>query len=793
MKNTIRPTKNSLIEGKDILSLWRLFIKNIIIILLLPALSYVMGYIYTFRLTDIYGADAQLLLKSNETYDYQDPIYKGLGAYSTYTDIQNQIRILNSRSLIGEVIDKLEIKVSQFVVGRLRRQEVFNTLPFKCTVDVIDQRFYEIPISIAIKNAETYEIKYEFDNKVVEHTGFFGTELSTSQFNIRLEKLYGFDEEGLAVISKSNYEIIVHTRDYLISKYQSNITVENIDFTSILKVSVTDELMNRGVIFLDSLCHTYVDYTRRIQLEVNQNTLDNIQRQIDTVRQFIEEKEASILNYKENNSILDIDREGNQYFDEYFVLNQNIGELEEQKSSVLSLEKYLSSELDEHMLPPYFYVERSDIYLAELIASLRTKQSKLETMRTQVSEDNLGFKNVRVEIQALKSDIKSYLNNLKIALNVKIDELNESASRYKSKITDLPKSAQDILNIQRELDVNNKMYLFLLEKKTNTLITRAGIIPQVRVIEEPRSIGVVRPNKSKIRITSLLVGLLAALVIAVIRSMFFERIENVKELSDATTLSVIGGVPFVKQHQSYQVAVNLSPKSQVTESFRTIRTNLSFLGSESVHCKSILISSFFPGEGKTFTSTNLAALLAGGEKKVLIIDFDLHKPKIHKMFDLDNQIGVSSFLIGRADLNSIVKSSNRDFLDIITAGPIAPNPSELIQKKKVDEIFDWAKANYDYVIIDTPPFGLLNDALELSKFTNVFVVVANTRILRKRGVTTIEDILSKMAIGEKGIILNGVKQRRLNYYYAKYVYKYNYSYGYGYGYGGSYQEKEEFD
>ena len=399
MKSTIGTTKNSLIEAKDIVFLWRLVYKNAALLIIIPVITFLVGYIYAYRLNDVYGSEAQLLLKSNETYDYQDPIYKGLGAYSTYTDIQNQIRILKSRSLIGEVIDKLEINVSQYVVGRLRRQEVFYTLPFKCNVDIIDGRFYEVPMSVEIKSEDRYTVKYEFDNKVHEFQGVFGEELRTDQFRMTLDKLYGFDKGGLEVISKSNYELIVHTRDYLISKYQSNITIENIDFTSILTVSVTDELMNRGVIFLDSLCQTYVDYTRRIQLEVNQNTLDNIQRQIDTVQQFIEETEAHILNYKDDHSILDIDKEGNQYFSEYFELNRWLRGFVEQKTSITLLEKYLNSEIDQRTPPPYFYIEESDQYLSTLISDLRAKQSNLETMRTQVSEENQGFKYLRNEIQ----------------------------------------------------------------------------------------------------------------------------------------------------------------------------------------------------------------------------------------------------------------------------------------------------------------------------------------------------------------------------------------------------------
>lgn len=784
--NSSERGRNSLLDMKDLQFVWRLIYKNLAVLFIIPLLSFAVGYIYTYRLIDIHGAEAQLLLKSNETYDYQDPIYKGLGAYSTYTDIQNQIRILKSRNLIGEVVDKLDIEISQFVVGRLRKQEVYYTLPFKCSLEIHDPRTYEIPIGIEIINDKSYRIEYEIGGTLKSQNGNFETVLKTGDFDILLTKLYNYDEEGLNVITKSNYEIIVHTRDHLISKYQKNLTVENIDFTSILNVKVTDELAKRGIAFLDSLCDTYVDYTKRVQLEINQNTLDNIQRQIDTVKQFIEEKEIEILKYRESNAILDIDKEGSQYFNEYFEYTEILRELEEQKSSVHLLEKYLEMDSDSRTLPPYFYIERADIYLSSLISDLRIKQSRLEMMQTQVYEENQGYKNIQKEIITIKGDIKNYLSNLKVAIQNKIDKLNMNISSQKERISDLPKSAQDILNIQRELDVNNKMYLFLLEKKTNTLITRAGIIPQVRVIEEPRSLGVVRPDKSRIKITALLIGFLIAMMISLIRILFFEKIENVAELAKVTSLNIIGGIPHVPNQMPFQTITNINPKSQVTESFRTIRTNLTFLGENKKQSKVILISSFFPGEGKTFTSSNLASMLAAADKKVLIIDFDLHKPKIHKMFGAENTIGVTSYIIGRNAIREIITPTKFEFLHIITAGPLAPNPSELILKDEVGEIIKYANDNYDYVILDTPPFGLLNDSIILGKNSDIFLVVANSKILKNKGLKIIEEIMDKVQQPEKGIILNGVKQRKFNYYYSKYIYKYNYGYSYGYGYGNGY-------
>ena len=789
---TAKGHSNKLIEIKDIVFVWRLILKNLGLLILIPLLSYVIGYLYAYRLNNIYGAKVQLLLKNNETYDYQDPIYQGLGAYGVYMDLQNQMRILTSRDLIGEVIDKIKINTSYFVLGRITKHEVFETLPFKSTVTVLNDQLYEIPIKIEILNENEYTLWYELNDQTIQYRYFFDQELTTSDFIINLSKRYTFDAATVEIIKSSDYEIIFHSKNYLIQKFQSSLTIENIEHTSILEAYITDDLEQRAKVFLDTLTKSYVDYSKRIQLEVNQNTLENIEKQIDTVATFIEEKENALLLYKDQNEILHITKEEDEFFNEYIYFTKLRRELGQKQSSIVALNEYLNSSENERVLPPYFFIEQSDSYLKEVIGKIRAKQISLELKKTQESEDNLNVINLKKEIAMLKNDVKIYLVNLTGALVEEIELADNYVKEYRSDIKSLPKSAQDILNIQRELDVNNKMYLFLLEKKTNTLIARAGIIPQVRVIETTQTLGIVEPDKTKIRRLFILGGVLLAFFIAIVRKLFFERIENVSALAEVTSLNIVGGIPMVKNIE-HEMLIENQPKSAVTESFRTLRTNLSFMGNTNGKAKRVLVSSFFPGEGKTFCSTNLAAIVAKGDKKVLIIDFDLHRPKVHKTFKIENIKGVSNYIIGKSTFEEIIHKNIYENLDVITAGPITANPSELVMRDQVAQLFETAEKKYDFIIIDTPPFGLLNDTMELLKISDIFLVVLNTKYTRKSGIQHIEEILSKFDVVSKGIVLNNIRESKIQYYYSKYSYKYTYgySYGYGYGYEGSYTSEDD--
>lgn len=799
MNRELGHKSNKLFETSDLLFLWRLVVKNIYLLILIPILAYAAGYIYSYRMTSYYGAEGELLLKSNETYDYQDPIYKGLGAYGVYMDVQNQIRILKSYDLIGEVIDQVHFETSYYIVGRLKKQEVFGTLPFRAEVTILNQHLYENPISIKILDFNKYSISYDAGAGRQRFERQFDQSVSNHDLILSLNKNYNFHESNMKSITEPDYELVFHSRDNLVRKYRSRLEVENLEHTSILRVSITDELQPRAKVFLDSLTKSYINYSQRIQLEVNLRTLENIEKQIDTVQAFIHQKEGELLHYKDEYSILNIDREEENFFTEYLASSKEKRAIERKLASVHSLREYLKGSNDGRLLPPFYFIEKNDLYLSNTIDLIREKQISLEIDKTYVTNDNPKILNIETEIASLQNDVLDYLDNLESALLGEIRVFEKYINRYESDIRRLPKSAQGVLNLERELEVNNRMYLFLLEKKTNTLIARAGIVPQVRLIEQIQGLGVIYPNKTKTLRLFMLGGVILAFLLALMRNLIFNRLKNVQELAEVTNLTIAGGVPLSK-NPNYDLVVESGPKSNITESFRTIRTNLSFMPKSEKRARKILISSFHPSEGKTFCSSNLATLIAKGGKKVLFVDFDLHRPKIHKVFSLDNKTGVSMFLIGKTQIEDVIRKDFLPNLDVITAGPVAPNPSELILSDKVSELFAWAEKTYDFVIIDTPPFGILNDSFELLKKVDNLLVVARAGKINRRGVKHIEALLERSDQVSKAIIMNGIRQSKFQYYYSKYVYSYSYgyrySYGYGYSYGdgyGAYTENEKDD
>jgi capsular exopolysaccharide synthesis family protein len=326
-----------------------------------------------------------------------------------------------------------------------------------------------------------------------------------------------------------------------------------------------------------------------------------------------------------------------------------------------------------------------------------------------------------------------------------------------------------------------------LEQRATNLIARAAITSNANIIEQARSMGITGPDKPKTIRNYTLFGLALAVAIAVLRLLLFERIESVNELREATKIPVSGGIPRYEDiaESEYVLVSSKSPRHPTTEAFRGLRTNLQYLLNKDGQ-NTILVSSMHPGEGKTFTATNMAALLAQAGKRTLLIDFDLHKPRVHKALGLERGIGLSGYLIGKTAWQEAVQRTEVADLDVLTSGPIPPNASELAISDRVDAMVAEARKVYDFVVIDTPPILLITDALVLMKHVDRALLVTNIKRANVRGMRQLEDLLEQNSIDHVSMVLNGIVPTRWRYYASKYAYRYLYSYGYGYGGYGSY-------
>lgn len=740
-------------------------------------LSLFLGILYNHKKNISYTSKIEILLKSNEVYDYQENLQNNLGFYNLFGDIENQKRIILSYDLMKKVIKKVDLSCSYFIVGRVKTKEFYKGLPYNVKVNVLNSNLYEKDIDFKILDNERYQLIFSLDNEKVEVVHYFDSVQTTNNYSIITSLNHSPDFEGLINFSNINYKVVFHEESYWINKILSNIEIQNVDYTTLLSISLKDDVPERANQILNILAREYINYTLENQFRINENTMSYINRQLVEVVNIIDSLQLDLEKIRDKKEILDVDKESDKYFQLLMTHKSNERKLKLKVKTLENLAEHLINLKSDNILPPSIYVTSDDGYLKKSINKFYETQLKKIEMTHEFKSGHQELLKIQNKLINQRSDLLDYINNLINAVNIEIETEIKEISFYKSLVRKIPISERDLASFQRKIQVNEKLYEFLLEKRASTFISKSGIIPQTKVIEKARNIGSNKNEESKTLMLFLILGLIISTFISIIYKLFFEKITQVKELNDITNMPLIGGLPFVKNLDEI-LNINIKAKNNFVESLRTIRTATNFLLSKQDDTlKSFLITSIHPGEGKTFTTINLARIFASSGRKVLVLDFDMHKPKVHKTLKISNELGNSTILSGKSDINNSLNKIEENFY-VIPSGPIPPNPSELVLSDNMKKLFHYAQKEFDYVFIDTPPIGLISDALNLSIFVDHSIFVLNTKKASKKGLNYLNEMIGKSNIESYGLILNGIKKRKFSYYYGKY----GYGYGYGYGY-----------
>lgn len=778
--------RNSIIDAKDVRAFMRIVAKNWYFVAVALGVSAVLAYLYSYKLPDVYGARTQILLRDREVYDYQTQVYKSIGYVASYSNIVNQKRVLTSFDLVNETLDKLDFDVSYFIVGRFKTTQHYGNMPFKVNMQVLTKKLYDRPIDLRILNIDQYELSYDKGGEVARKTFRFNVDESDEDFVIRVERSPYMTAKNIEQLAQSDYQFIRHERNRQVNERIRSINVENQDYTTILEVTTEDEVPERAKLFLDSLSAGYIRYTLKSEYDINDNTVNYIDRQLAEVTVVLDEQEREMLDFREIEDVIDMEREEGLFFSQMVSFDNKRRQLELEVQSLDALEHYVVNSTDERLLPPASFIVDDDL-LREMMARLVRNQMERNTMLFSGTTQNMAVLELDSAMQRDRASLLSYINNARDARRSRIKDVQAQVSDYEGMLRRLPKKQRDLVNIKRRLTVNEKLYTFLLEKRASTIIARAGIVPQTKVIESARGLGVIRPDKTKIFYTFMLGGVVVAMLVVFVRVMFYDRIENADQLKELTPLPIYGEIIASEKAEQNYVVVDSDPKAAITESFRTVRTNLEYVPGKADSGKVVMLTSYRPNEGKTFCSVNLSAILAKAGKRVLLLELDLHKPKVATGLGMSSTSGLSNVLIGKLPWRDAVMPTQFENFYVMLSGPTPPNASELVLSKRLEELLLEARGEYDYVLIDTPPVGLITDALLMMRYADCTMFVVNTQFASKDHVNNALDVLQGNPGQNVGFILNGVRMKKSKYYYnTNYGYGYRYAYGYGSGYGYGY-------
>ena len=793
-----KTTQQPFLSLEDLTPYIKLVGKNWWMLVGFAVIGYGLGRLVTHRQVDIHKATAELLL-TNE----QDPGVAGMmgratsvaTAYRMYNDdVQNQLRVLRSYDLIGRVIDKIDDPIDYALVGRIKESPVEGFAPFvlECEPENWANNMAGVPLDLYVVDAQHYRLAKQGQSKDDVDEGplhRFGQPVKQDGIDLTVSLKWGVESKTgwLEDAQKSQYRFTVFTRDQRISQYRSRLQAANIERTSVLSLTCQDVLPSRAKRFLDTLSATFIDYTGEARLATNLQTEAFINGQLAEIEALTDTLERQVDYYRAQNQVLDLTREQAEYFTTLVDLERRQRELDMESGSLEDLEVYLMNPTDQ--LPPVSFLALEDPVMTQQLAELYELQAKRSAMLLDVQPGSYQIRRLDSTAKHVRGGVVEYLADRVGNVERQRVEIAGNIRDMESRLSDLPKTQRDILAMERKLGVNEKLALYLLERKAATVIARASITPEARLIERARYTGLVGPDKSRTMMIYTIGALALALLLAVVRTIFFDRIDSMSELRELVEFPVIGGIPFFRDLAQDPIAVRADSRSSVTEAFRALRTNLQYLLAKE-GANVILVSSLHPQEGKSFVSANLASILAKAGKRVALVDFDMHKPKVHAYMSLENARGASSLLIGKAGVQDVIQKGPYDTLDVIPAGPIPPNASDLILSDRMREVIAELKQGYDYVILDTPPILLISDALVLMEHVDTALLITNVTHSSRRGVQHLEGLLAQNGLKHASFVLNGVKTKRWLYYYNRYAAKYGYvtygaEYGYGYGYGGA--------
>jgi capsular exopolysaccharide synthesis family protein len=377
-----------------------------------------------------------------------------------------------------------------------------------------------------------------------------------------------------------------------------------------------------------------------------------------------------------------------------------------------------------------------------------------------------AVKDVDALIATVKSTINGTVINIRKTLAAQINSLRSNIGQINQKVSSTAYVNRGLQNVKRSVDLNERMFLFLMETRAQTMIARSAIVADKFILESARTLGLVHPLPSKVLITGIGIGIAFAFLVIFFKNLYLNYIITKDDLKDITHLPIVGIVAKAKEAEKDYNMVDKYPQSPASEAFRVIRTNLSYYKS-----RVVIFTSSVAGEGKTFCAINTATILAKSKKKVLIIDCDLHKPKQANAFNLNNDIGITSYLAGKNDMKSIIKETGIENLSIILSGPRTPNASELLLDPSMNKLMDELMAIYDYIIIDSAPVGLISDSLELMKYADLTLFVLKANYSKRDFVEVAHQITERNPGKSVGFILNSVSAKNISAGYGGGYYK----------------------
>ena len=746
--------------------------------------------------TPVYNISATVLIKDEKKgggANMSSELEKmGLNGFvSSSSNIENEIEVLKSRTLAREVVSSLGLFVTYMDEDKFPNKELYRTSPVlvSLTPQEADRLPQTMEIDMLLQPAGAMDVqvkvgKKEYRKHLEKLPAVFPTDEGTVAFFANNDTLSSLRPES---VTTERHITAYINRPFAVAKgYAGSLSITPTSkATSVVTVSLKNSNTQRGKDYIDKLLEMYNINANNDKNEVAQRTAEFIDERIDIISKELGSTERDLENFKRSAGITDLTSEaqialtGNAEYEKKRVENQT------QINLVMDLKKYLQGSGYE-VLPAN--VGLQDAGVAGAIDRYNEMVAERKRLLRTSTESNPAIVNLTTSIRAMRSNIQTTLDATLKGLEITKADLIREASRYSRRISDAPTQERQFVSIARQQEIKSGLYLMLLQKREENAIVLAAIANNAKIIDEAQADRTpISPKRMMIYLAALVFGIGIPVGVIYLIGLTKFKIEGRADVEKLTSLPVVGDIPLADE-KTGAIAVFENQNNLMSETFRNVRTNLQFMLENGKNV--ILVTSTVSGEGKSFISANLAISLSLLGKKVVIVGLDIRKPGLNKVFNLPKkEYGITQFLTNSTvNLMDLVHHSDiNKNLYILPGGTVPPNPTELLARDGLEKAVEILRKNFDYVILDTAPVGMVTDTLLIGRVADLSVYVCRADYTRKTEFTLINELAENNKLPNLCIAINGLdlQKKKYGYYYGygKYGKYYGYGKRYGYGYG----------
>lgn len=745
------------------------------------------AYLYLRYTTPTYQAFAKFLIKEeNSGRSYRGSSLSNmteLGIISNSTGLDNEIEILHSHSLATRAVRDLKIYVNYSLKGRIKDRIVYKKQPVTVDIDAANLEKINSPINITITRKGTgYEVEGTYYVPINDNSneGPFTINRKIKSLPASIRTRAGIitltANNGYSLRDGETETVSITSPKFCAYKYTGNLSIAPTSkTTTIAKLQLTDEIPQRAIDYLNELVTVYNRQANEDKNAIALQTEKFINGRLEKINAELGMTEGQLENYKQQNNMIELKLNATQSLSNQNESSKELTAIETQIALLNSVSDFMNESGKSFQVLPS-NVGLTDASSTQLINKYNELVLERNRLMRSASESSPVIEPITEQLAELTLNIRRAINQTRKNLEIQRNAIYSEFEKYNARIAETPEQERMLTQIGRQQEVKSGLYLMLLQKREENSISLAATADKGKMIDEPQFGGQVSPKSSMIMLIGLLVGIAIPAALIFLMRFLRYRIEGHDDVASLTSLPIIGDVAIASDSVKTRanIVVQENRNNHIDEIFRSIRTNLQFTLSEGQ--KTILFTSNESGEGKTFNCANLAVSFALLNKKVLMVGLDIRKPRLAEIFEIkDHRHGITTLLVKNnptyGDIKEqIVPSGINDNLELLMAGPIPPNPAELLSHKSLDIIFSQLREHYDYILIDTAPVGLVSDTFQIGRIADATVYICRADYTPKASLSVINNIAKEKKLPKVSIIINGIDMSKK---------KYGYLYGYG--------------